>query len=188
MAEPKDRKVPYRPRKSTVKTRAGGTTREVPAQMAHAMAGALLSQGETKADTARALGIKEETLHYWLRHGKVLEAPPDLVEANRRAMATVFLSKFMEIANQLTEAKIKNCSAAQLGVLLGIFSDKINQVLGKGEQPLVNINLGDTLPIDQQIERQLDKHREELAKRARELETTLGAPGDGGTPPGNSEA
>jgi len=181
LAEPKNRKIPYRPRKNTVKTRVGGQVKEVPAPMMHAMAGALLSEGETKADTARSLGIKPETLDYWLRKGKVLEASPDLVEANRRAMATVFLSKFMEIASHLTETKIKACSAAQLGVLLGIFSDKINVVLGKGETPLVHINLGDTLPIDQQIERQLAKRREQLAE-------LVGETVEGGSPPGDSEA
>ncbi len=167
--------------KDTTQIRVGGQKKELPKPIVKAMAGALLEIGETPHETAKALGITRNTLHRWLRAGEVLEAPPHLVEANRRSLAPILLVKFLQAANELTEEKLKKCSGAQLGILMGIFSDKIERVLGRGDISSVNINIGDVKPIDEQIRDQLVIHRAELAKRIGDLEP-------GGDPPGDQEA
>jgi len=129
------------------------------------MAQAMLEAGDGVPTVAKAVGIHKETVYRWIKEGSILEQPKALVEGAKNAMGSVLIAKWMEIANKLTDARLEALNGYQLGVMLGIVTDKIAKVFGEDIAPLVNIDLTSKTPVDKQVSDQIFLFQQELARR-----------------------
>ncbi len=128
---------------------------------------AALDAGESQEEISKALGIDRKTIYNWLREGSLLSAPQSLVDSSKKAMGSVLVAKFMEIADQLTTEKLAKLNGYQLAVALGIVTDKIQKVFG--EEVSVSffekLSVASDKPIHEQMQDQVMQLQVELLRR-----------------------
>ena len=114
----------------------------------------------------------------------MLEAPHTLVDSSKKAMGSVLVAKFMEIANEFTTEKIAKLNGYQLAVALGIITDKIQKVFGE-EIPaglFDKLQVTSDKPIHEQMQDQVMQLQMELLRRKGAART----PVSGTTGPGDT--
>jgi len=146
------------------------------------MAAALIEQGESYRETAKAIGVSKDTVRHWIRQGSIAEADPTLVDAARRSLSSLLLSAIISTLDRYDPADMTNY---QRIVGSSILVDKLTRLMDGAGPSLVNLNLGDAKPIHIQIQDQIDLHREELVRRATEGKLAI-EEGDGEEPGGDS--
>ena len=167
--KPRRRGLKPGPKKGSVKRtkikRKGSGPTDLPKEVVQAMAQAMLEAGDGVPTVAKAIGIHKETVYRWIKEGSILEQPKALVEGAKNAMGGVLIAKWMEVANKLTDQRLEALNGYQLGVMLGILTDKIAKVFGEDIAPLVNIDLTSATPVDKQVSDQVFQFQQELARR-----------------------
>ncbi len=151
--------------KRTKIKRKGDKPTKLPKEVVKAMAQAMLEVGDGVPTVAKAIGIHPETVYRWIKEGSILEQPKALIEGAKNAMGGVLIAKWMEIANKLTDARLEALNGHQLGVMLGIVTDKIAKVFGEDIAPLVRIDLSSATRVDKQVSDQVYLFQQELARR-----------------------
>ena len=144
---------------------------------------AMDTAGENPSSIARNLGIDRKQVYRWLQEGEALEVPQNLLDASKKGINTLLVSKFLELASELTPDKIRKLHPAQLIVGLGILADKIMKMGGEELPSSVHINVNDPKKVHEQIQEQIQAFQGELARRHVNVDTGTDRSGDPVTDP-----